>query len=167
MSDSAKVQSLLRRIARLRFLVGMLGSKKQFGWWDCSFLDDTGLRFLATTFPRSAPTAALEATVDAAERVHDQALGRVGCYHLFRLPPGVEDRLRSLGLEADSPTDQPAALEELSRLADAAIRAPAGPVQIGVEKRILTETSIQELAAHYHSAFSQGIRCYPYFSADT
>jgi hypothetical protein len=51
-------------------------------------------------------------------------------------------------------------------MADASINAPDGPVQIGVEKKILTETSMRELAAHYHSAFLKGTRCYPYFSTE-
>jgi hypothetical protein len=34
-----------------------------------------------------------------------------------------------------------------------------------VEKKIVTNDSLKELAAHYHSAFHQGIRCYPYFAS--
>jgi hypothetical protein len=51
-------------------------------------------------------------------------------------------------------------------MADARITAPAGPVQIGVEKKILTRNSVSELAAHYGSAFTQGIQCFPYFASD-
>jgi len=35
-----------------------------------------------------------------------------------------------------------------------------------VANRILTNTGIRELAAHYHSAFQDGIRCYPYFAPE-
>jgi hypothetical protein len=45
------------------------------------------------------------------------------------------------------------------------VQAPEGPVQIGVERKILTNESLKELASHYHSAFKQGIYCYPYFAA--
>jgi uncharacterized protein len=38
--------------------------------------------------------------------------------------------------------------------------------QVGVERRILTSTSIHELAAHYHSALHDGIRCFPYFAPE-
>ena len=38
-------------------------------------------------------------------------------------------------------------------------------LQVGVEKKIVTNDSLKELAAHYHSAFHQGIRCYPYFAS--
>ena len=156
----------LAHFSTLRWIVGFLGSKNQFAWWDCSFLDETGIRFLSTTFPRSASHAGVQSTVEAAQRVHDQALGRMGCYHLFRLPTAIEDRLAEAGGETDEVLNQAEAMAILAGLADASIRAPSGPVQIGVEKRILTPTSVNELAAHYHSAFTQGIRCYPYFSPE-
>jgi hypothetical protein len=129
-------------------------------------MDETGIRFLANPFPRSAATAAFRSTAEAAQRIHDAALGKIGCYHLFRLPLTIEDRLVDVVESGDLPS-QADALKELAGLADAAINAPEGPVQIGVQKRILTETSVHELAAHYHSAFSKGIRCFPYFSAET
>ncbi len=161
----ARIPGVCRQLIELRQLVGFLGSRKACGWWDCDFADSTGLRMLATVLPRSHKRAALEATCEAAQRVHDEALGRMGCYHLFRLPPEIEDRLEGMdhGTEA---LDKDGAMAALGDLADSVIDAPEGPVQIGVQKRILSQTSVQELAAHYHSAFKRGIRCYPYFSAD-
>lgn len=160
-----KKRSCLERIQRLRCLVGHLGSRKNAGWWDCSFMDETGIKFLSNAFPRSAANAAIQATSEAAQRAHDAALGRIGCFHLFRLPIQLEDQLSEI--EPAWPTapafDQ--ALAEIASLADALIDAPEGPVQLGVESRILTETSVRELAAHYHSAFSKQVRCFPYFSA--
>ena len=58
------------------------------------------------------------------------------------------------------------AMESLKILADTHIKAPEGPVQVGVQRRLLTSTAIKELAAHYHSAFTDGIRCFPYFGKD-
>jgi hypothetical protein len=40
----------------LRTLVGFLGEKPQFGWWDTNFLSKTSLQFLEITFPKSART---------------------------------------------------------------------------------------------------------------
>lgn len=159
---------ILTSLAKIRWYVSFLGSgsKKNAAWWDCSFMDETGIKFLSNSFPRSAAAAALHATTEAAQRVHDAALGRIGCYHLFRLPLPIEDRLLEVqAVIPGIPTNQ-GALDELASMADAAINAPDGPVQIGVEKKILTETSLRELAAHYHSAFTKGIRCYPYFSVE-
>jgi hypothetical protein len=151
---------------RLRWLVAILGSKKVAAWWDCSFMDETGIKFLSNPFPRSAASAAFHGTAEAAQRVHDAALGRIGCYHLFRLPLSIEERLLAVHkLFPEIPTNE-AAMNELANMADVSINAPEGPVQIGVERIILTENSLRELAAHYHSAFTKGIRCYPYFSTE-
>lgn len=153
-------------ISRLRWLVAFLGSKKNAAWWDCSFMDETGIKFLSNPFPRSAAAASLNSTAEAAQRVHDAALGRIGCYHLFRLPLPIEDRLLEVQVAIPDMPSKQNALEELATMADASINAPEGPVQIGVETKILTDTSVRELAAHYHSAFTKGIRCYPYFSVE-
>lgn len=158
--------TVLKHFNNLRLLIGFLGSKKAFGWWDCSFLDETGLKYLEMTFPRSAEQAALKSTIDAAQRVHDEVIGRIGTFHLFRLPVSVEERLDpTSGLSIRELTSE-SAMECLANLADASIIAPEGPVQVGVESRILTETSIRELAAHYFSAFKKGHCCFPYFGSD-
>ena len=100
--ETTKSGQIIDQLALLRLVVGYLGQHKQSGWWDCDFLDGTGLRFLETVFPRTFRAAALRSTTEAACFVHDKALGRVGNYHLFRLPPALEDRLehcieRSIG----------------------------------------------------------------------
>jgi hypothetical protein len=170
--DSAKASQIIDQFALLRLLVGYLGQRKQSGWWDCEFLGPLGFRFLETVFPRTARTAALQSTSEAACTVHDRSLGRVGNYHLFRLPPALEDRLQQAIEELDwtagaKQIESPeTAMETLQRLADAVVKAPEGPVQIGVERRILTSTAIHELAAHYYSAFHDGVRCFPYFAPE-
>jgi hypothetical protein len=171
-ADFRNTGKTIRAFAQLRLVVGYLGERKQSGWWDCDLLDATGLRFLETVFPRTARAAALRSTAEAACIVHDKALGRVGNYHLFRLPPALEDRLEHCidevywsesGKQVES---RETAMEALIRLADAVVKAPSGPVQVGVERKILTTTAIRELAAHYHSAFQDGIRCFPYFAPE-
>lgn len=171
MKEKPKSSQIALDLNVLRVLVGFLGLRKQHGWWDCDFFDATGLRFLETIFPRTARQAALRSTTEAASRVHDQALGKIGSYHLFRLPVAIEESLES-AIDAiawekltKSIQSRDSALAELNRIANALVKAPQGPVQVGVENRILTTTAVQELAAHYHSAFQGGIRCFPYFSA--
>jgi hypothetical protein len=171
-SDPGKSTKIIDQIGMLRLAVGYLGQRKQSGWWDCDFLDATGIRFLETTFPRTAWAAALRSTTEAACIVHDQALGRVGNFHLFRLPPALEDQLEHALEKVDwlaartQVESHTTAMDMLKRIADAVIKAPIGPVQVGTAQRILTPTSIQELAAHYHSAFQDGIRCFPYFAPE-
>ena len=74
----------------LRALVGFLGEKPQFNWWDTNFLSETGLKFLGITFPRSSLAAGINSVTAAARRVHDGRIGKKGVYHLFRLPLGIE-----------------------------------------------------------------------------
>ena len=170
--DSEKFNKIIEQFVLLRLTVGYLGERKQFGWWDCNFLDATGIRFLEVTFPRTAWVAALRSTTEAACTVHDQALGRVGNSHLFRLPPALEDQLehaleRRDWAEARKQIEsRDAAIDTLKRIADAVIKAPTGPVQVGVVQRILTSTAVHELAAHYHSAFQGNFRCFPYFAPE-
>jgi hypothetical protein len=166
-----KIPQIVAEMTRLRLLVGYLGQRKLCGWWDSDFLDSTGMRFLETTFPRTAHKAALRSTIEVAARVHDQALGRIGSYHLFRFPVALEDGLESAidafdwSVSSSFIQSRDTALAELKRLADTTVKAPQGPVQVGLESRMLTTTAVQELAAHYHSAFSNAIHCFPYFSA--
>jgi hypothetical protein len=171
-AEPTKSGQIIDQLALLRLVVGYLGQHKLSGWWDCDFLDTAGLRFLETVFPRTARAAALRSTTEAACIVHDKALGRIGNYHLFRLPPALEDRLENhideidwteSGKQIDS---RETAIAALKMLADAVIKAPEGPVQVGVERKILTGTAVHELAAHYHSAFQDGIRCFPYFAPE-
>jgi len=69
----------------LRALVGYLGEKPQFGWWDTNFLSKTSLQFLEINFPRSYLSAGCVSVTQAAHRVHDQLIGKNGVFHLFRL----------------------------------------------------------------------------------
>jgi hypothetical protein len=160
-------------LIKLRLLVGFLGEKRQANWWDCSFLDATGRRFLETTFPRTAFSAALRSTTEAARSLHDARIGRVGVFHLFRLPVGHEDALEAH--ISDWPTKDPlswilsrdTAAEELQSMDESHVTAPQGPVQVGSEKRILFPGSISELAAHYRSAFAGNFQCFPYFAGES
>lgn len=170
--ELAKSAQIIDLFVRLRLAVGYLGQRKMSGWWDCDMHDTTGLRFLENVFPRTFRAAALRSTNEAACRVHDQALGRVGSYHLFRLPPALEDHLEHDLAKMDWTEaskfieTREAAMKALKQLADTVVKAPPGPVQVGVERKILAATAIHELAAHYHSAFQDGIRCFPYFAPE-
>ena len=158
-------------ILRLRLLVAFLGEHKQHGWWDTVFLDATGRRFLETTFPRTAFEAALRCTSKAARLIHDDQIGRRGAFHLFRLPIEVEDAIESrISKSFDSTwlalvADQEAATCELLAMATTRVTAPTGPVQVGTEKTVLSPNSARDMAARYHSAFAEGVRCYPYFAS--
>lgn len=96
--------------------------------------------------------------------MHDAQIGRVGAYHLFRLTVEAEDAIEAqIGKQLGpawlaSVADAQIAARELSETAIAHITAPAGPIQIGTEKNLLSAESAGEIAAHYSSAFVQRAR---------
>jgi hypothetical protein len=163
---------LFETYVRLRTLVAYLGEKQQLGWWDTSYLNPTGRKYLEINFPRSALAAGVAAAGSAAKRLHDARIGRSRVYHLFRLPFQVEQRVHGRFMRADAQllwdTLQGAdkALRELRGLAEATLEAPEGPVQVGTERHILSERGVSELAKHYLSAFTRRRVCLPYFTAE-
>ena len=169
--ESGGTRLLIQQFVSLRLVVGFLGEKKQQGWWDCSFLNSVGVRFLSETFPRTARAAAIRSTTEAARLSHDAAIGKLGTFHLFRLPTELEDRIEAeldaldLSGQQLSISSMEEALDQLKKFVKDPLSAPKGPVQVGVEKKILTANSVVELAAHYHSAFSGRFVCFPYFAA--
>jgi hypothetical protein len=173
MSDGSNPNRILDDLISLRLVVGYLGEHKQTGWWECDFLSPTGLRLLEITFPKTARAAALRSTTEAACASHDRALGRIGTYHLFRLPPVLEDRLEerlgdldwALAMKAIATRD--VAMASLREMAGTPLKAAEGPVQVGFESKIATAAALREMATHYASAFHEGIRCFPYFARET
>src|SRR4051794_27684384 len=93
--EPSNVRFLIQQLITLRLLIGFLGEKKQRAWWDCSFLNSVGVRFLSETFPRTARAAALRSTTEAAKLNHDAAIGKLGAFHLFRFPTDLEDRVEA------------------------------------------------------------------------
>jgi hypothetical protein len=59
------------------------------------------------------------------------------------------------------------AFDALTRIADGTLDAPEGPVCVGEEKDILSAHGNKEIARHYSSAFGRGVKCLPYFTAET
>tara|TARA_R110002096_G_scaffold70955_6_gene169926 strand:- start:819 stop:1349 length:531 start_codon:yes stop_codon:yes gene_type:complete len=171
MPSRPKSEDYLEDLLHLRAIVGFIGQENLKGWWDTSLLETTGIRFLETIFPRSARLAALNSTVEAAGKVHDEATGRMGLFHLFRLPISLEDRISEVSRTVDLSEvlrgceDIDSAIDRLKGFAPSGVSASEGPVQIGVERNILTKNSVEELAAHYSSAFDQEIQCFPYFGS--
>lgn len=130
-------------------------------------MESTGLQYLKNPFPRTATSAALLATVEAAQREYDKTLSIKGCYHLFRLPGSLEDKLMDEQETPEELLSEESAMTELTAMADGAeIEAVEGPVLVGSKNEILRNRVIVQLAAYYLSALKKGILCYPYFSTE-
>lgn len=166
---AANRSNVVADFAMLRVLVGYLGEKPQFGWWDTNFLSKTSLQFMEINFPRSYLSAGCVSVRQAAQRVHDQLIGKNGCFHLFRFTQTEEQTLHSYLLEADpvgfiaSIQDREAALTRLRAFFNQTVDTPPGPVQVGTIKKMFTVSGIEEMAKHYFDAFSNGKKTYPYF----
>jgi hypothetical protein len=156
----------------IRAIVGFLGEKPQFGWWDTNFLSETGLKFLTTTFPRTAFSAGVNSVTEASKRLHDNRIGKGRVYHLFRMPEFVEQRIHNRLADFDpsallpSFSDKDTALEKLVSITDSSPPASEGPVQVGNGRNLLQLSSLKKVAKHYSNAFEKGIQTFPYFSED-
>jgi hypothetical protein len=110
-----------RRLIQLRALVGFLGEEDQFGWWDTSFTDSIGQRFLERSFPKDPFQAGLHSVTVAARKLHDESIGKGDVAHLFRLPHASEQRLAETLRELEVPfreelSSQEDALEALNKM---------------------------------------------------
>lgn len=163
--------NIYKELALIRAVVGFLGEKSQYGWWDTNFLSDSGQEFLKIIFPRSAVSAGCNAAAEAAKRLHDERIGRGGVYHLFRLPSSIEEAIhRQILAEPDDIylllNSEDIALDFLKRLSSSVKDVSVGPIQVGTEKQILTSKSFENISSHYFYAFQSSTMCFPYFVGD-
>ena len=163
--------------SRLRALVLALGESALPAWWKTDFMNETGLRFLERLYPRSSFRAVVHAAGKAACEIHDRAVGRVGVYHLFRLPESLEvDVYESrpstdedfIGSLRSCLGQQDKLLEMLTPLCDGEElkNDAAGPRRIGTDSDATTVEALGRAAAVYHRAFKLGKPTFPYFAAD-
>jgi hypothetical protein len=159
---------IAKLIAELRVLVGYLGEKHQAGWWASEFYGPTAAAFLAPIFNRSLFQAQYQGATAAAAKAHDEAIGVGRIFHLFRLPIGHEqaaaDSLLDEGLVQGIQAHLQSRDQALARLAQIATKpedATAGPMAVGDMGDDLTPL-LQRSAAIYHSAFSVGIKTFPF-----
>lgn len=154
-------------IATTRLVVGALG--EQLGWWPTQFTGEAARRTLSMLFPRTPRTATLASVIEAARRVHDDALGP-RTFHLFRLPVHLEDRLQGWLTKSEPrlawpPATRDDALAHLAKLATkgAAAASGVGQVRLGKVVRLNHEPAFVELAAVYLQAARATTRVLPYF----
>ena len=160
---------------RLRALVLALGESSNPAWWKTEFMNETGLRFLERLYPRSSVRAAVHAAGKAACEVHDRTVGRVGVYHLFRLPESLEVEMHKTAPLGDddffkrfrSCLSQKDNLMEMlaPHCDDTGLKPAAGPKRIGTASDATTIEGLVTAASVYRNAFKQGKQAFPYFAA--
>jgi hypothetical protein len=165
------VYTTMEHFIVLRALVGFLGEKSQYNWWDCNFLNETGLKFLDIIFPRSAFAAGVNSVTEAARRLHDERIGKGGVYHLFRLPPAMEQKIHEHLSRFDHRDllkhlqTKDAAIQKLQAYTNSDLQISEGPIQIGTSKDLFQSSIIKTLAKHYTDAFIKSAQTFPYFMA--
>ena len=157
-----------KMIAELRALVGYLGEKHQAGWWASEFYSQNAAAFLAPIFNRSLFQAQYQGVTAAAAKAHDETIGVGRIFHLFRLPIGHEQAAADSlldegfvqGIQANL-QNRDRALSRLAQLTKKSEEATAGPMAVGEMADDLSPL-LQRSAALYHSAFSTGIKTFPF-----
>ena len=162
---------LMRRIIKIRYLVGFLGEKSQCNWWPTSFYDASSILFLEPVFSRTASLAQHHGAVEAARRFHDENLS-VGSFHIFRLPEEIEQDLHEMVqtrlhelFDPDWIVDQAAALNALSKVGDGMADEVIGPVLVGKIDELRSSALLEKVGAIYRMALSSGTQALPYMVA--
>ena len=161
-------QKAVHQLQRIRLLVAALGERLPQPWWRSQFLTPTGLRYVKRIFPRLPLAAAIASTTLAARREHDMNLG-IHTYHLFRLPPHLEDQLaesiRDGALDANDLPDTVGALtEELEQIHVGDFHSKiTGPKSLGKINALLNPETLGRMASMYATAAREQTQVYPYF----
>lgn len=158
----------LLTLLHMRLLVGFLGERAQFSWWQTAFYEPSSRLFLEPAFLKTYRLAQYHGVVEAARRLHDEHLN-VGAYHLFRMPEEVEQDLHASvqscagdELSGHPPKNKEAAMDSLKRLADMKTAAGVGPTAVGNIRELDSGDVLKSIAGAYLSAFSQDTKTYPY-----
>lgn len=158
----------------LRALVAALGECARPPWWKTEFMTETGFRFLERLYPRSYFRAAVHAAGQAACQIHDNAVGRLGVYHLFRLPESLEVEMYRVPSSADEEfvNEFRMSLGDATRLLNmlGTLCGPAPGTEIGFGARRLgtasdlgNSSALTKVAMFYFNAFGHGQSGFPYF----
>ncbi len=156
-------------LAELRLLVAALGEQVSPPWWNTSFFASSSESFLKFNFPRTSISASVASVQEAARKSHDQAVGAVGSYHLFRFPAVTGEQIHHTLLRcgddwSETVSSLESGLNRLRIIAGDPEDAPATPGAIDCGALHLAQKeSIVSIAAAYLVAFENGVKCFPYF----
>ena len=172
MSKDFSVTDRIESIVRARLLVASLGESMSPSWWRSQATSPVGVRMLERLFPRTSVAAVLATASQAASIEHDTRIGRVGAYHLFRLPTAQEVAMREFlrtdhgrrSLEdivrSESTDSRLQALAQLA--ADEPAPGTRGPVNCGTAATLRRGRAFQRLCAAYADGFRAATPVYPY-----
>ena len=159
-------------LAKLRILVGYLGERNQYGWWQSSFFGVSSQPFLRPVFVKTTLLAQYYGVKEAATRVHDEHIGvGRGVFHLFRLPERYEQELHTIICEEELNqhfskmiTDKETACQMLGQYAKSDVEILSGPVRVGGLEDLERKEVWETVAQYYKRAFEADNQIFPFFS---
>ncbi len=159
----------ISQLLELRLLVGFLGEKKQFAWWQSDFFNKTAPSFLNPVFPRTRFLAQFQGASAAARQCHDESIGVGNVFHLFRLTGDLgqsfQECLRDPSIENEMSevlSNQDAALDCLKAKYGESDNSNVGPVLIGDISGVISDKVMQSLAETYVAGFLKETHVFPY-----
>jgi hypothetical protein len=161
----------LEILAKYRIIVGYLGEKDQFDWWQSSFFTPGSDAFLSPLFGRTRVLAQCNGVTHAAALVHDERIGVGYVYHLFRLPEDIEQGLHqtlhdpTLGQALQKVTaSRDMALGYLRQQSDSTEPTGVGPIRVGNIEALRDQNTWQSVTGAYLYAFEHETMIFPYFT---
>lgn len=163
--------NLIEILAEYRIVVGYLGEKEQFGWWQSSFFTRGSQAFLSPLFGRTQTLAQCNGVTRAAALVHDERIGVGHVYHLFRLPEEIEQGIHRI-------LHEPSLVQQLQKMIESPESAlnvlrkstankqlnGEGPILVGKIQSMRDTITWHTVARAYLSAFEQKSLVFPYFT---
>lgn len=170
--DAKNMQPADRKtLVTLRLLVGFLGERDQFSWWQSSFFAPGSGSFLAPVFPRTQFVAQFQSVTRAALLQHDDRIGIGDVFHLFRLPEEIEQGVHRVVQDSNFSDwastlipNRDTAISNLRKIASLSSESSVGPICVGGLQDARNPAIWGTAAAFYAQAFCQGTRAYPFFS---
>ena len=160
----------LENLAIIRTVVGYLGEKEQYAWWQSSFFSAQSRAFLTPVFGRTQLLAQCTGVTRAASRIHDERIGVGRVFHLFRLPEDIEQSINQ-ALQQPAVAERVAAVvahqeAALQYLQDGAREpgAGVGPTRVGDTQSLRDAQTWRAVAAQYAQAFNNGDEIFPFFT---
>jgi hypothetical protein len=162
----------LVNLATKRTVIGYLGERGQFGWWQSSFFTNGSDSFLSPVFARTQFLAQYSGVSHAARLVHDERIGVGHVYHLFRLPEEMEQRihhvLNSSELERMIKkiiSSKESAINYLrNNSAEGHNTKAMGPTRVGGIKSLNDGKLWSIVCGRYLHAFENQLEIFPYIS---
>ena len=162
---------LIKNLAVYRIVIGYLGEREQFGWWQSSFFIHGSSAFLSPVFSRTQLLAQCNGVARAAALIHDERIGIGNVYHLFRLPEELEQGIHQALYEIQlgekiqkTISNKVSALGFLRKNLIPQDKPGIGPTRVGDVHALRDHETWKVVAGLYFVSFEKQKEILPYFT---